>query len=173
MLLALTRVAHAAGQALGLAVRHALALVALAALEAAGAVLHRGRARTLARGAGAARLLLAGRVLGVPALHTRAHERAVLAAGRVLVAADGALAPAQLAVLVAAGVVVLGAEEPRVALLVALDPQITAEGLLGLREAPAGLRLEHVPYGPQTARGEALRYTIRIIIRITIKIRRL
>ena len=59
------------------------------------------------------------------------------AAGGVFVRALG-VGP-ELAVLVAAGVGVLGAEEAGVALLVALDPEVAAEALLGFGEAPARL----------------------------------
>ena len=45
----------------------------------------------------------------------------------------------ELAVLVAAGVGVLGAQQAGVALLVPLHPQVAAERLLGLGEAPARL----------------------------------
>jgi hypothetical protein len=64
------------------------------------------------------------------------------ATGRVLVGALG-VGP-ELAVLVAAGVGVLGAEQAGVALLVALDAQVAAERLLGLREAATGFRQQHL-----------------------------
>lgn len=164
----LTGVAHAAGEALGLAVGDALALVALTALEAACPVLHGGRAGTLARGPGAPGLLLAGRILGIPALDPWRHERAVLAAGRVLVAAGGPLLLAQLAVLVAAGVVVLGPQEPGVALLVAFDPQVTAERLLRLAEAPARLGLQDVADRAQAARREPL--VVHVVAAHTVRV---
>ena len=57
------------------------------------------------------------------------------AAGRIFI---GALCVGpQLAVLVAAGVGVLGAQETRVALLVALDPEVAAERLFRFGEAAA------------------------------------
>ena len=70
-------------------------------------------------------LLLAGGVVGGPALGVDGHVLAHVAARRVLVRADRVLP--QLAVLVAARVPVLGAEQPRVALLVPLHPQVAAE----------------------------------------------
>jgi len=107
-------------------------------------------------GACAACFLLAGGVLGLSALHSGGHELAVLAARRVLVAAHGSLVPAQLAVLVAARVVVLGAQESSIALFIALDAQIAAEGLFRLGEAPPRLGLQHFTDGTQGAGREFL-----------------
>lgn len=104
----------------------------------------------------AAGLLLAGRQLRIATLDARRHVLAVLAARRVLVAADGALVATQLAVLVAAGVIVLGAEQTGVALFVALDAQIAAEGLLRFGEAATGFRLQDFANGAQRAGGEFL-----------------
>lgn len=90
------------------------------------------------------------------ALHAGLHELAVLAAGRILVAAHRALILAQLAVLVAALIVVLGSQQTGVALLVAFDPQIPAEGFLRLGEAATALRLQNFSNRAQRTRRELL-----------------
>lgn len=114
-------VAHAALQALRFAVGHTLAIAALAALLANGAIGHGWRFGAFGMGAGAACLLLTGGVLSFATFHARWHKLAILTAGRVLVAAHGALIATQLAVLVAARVVILGAQQSCVALLIAFD----------------------------------------------------
>lgn len=84
-------VTHAALQALRLAIRHTLAIAALASLLANGAVGHGRRFGALSMGASATCLLLTGGVLCLAALHSCRHELTVLAARRVLVTAHGAL----------------------------------------------------------------------------------
>lgn len=85
--MSVTYVAHATLQALGLAVRRALAAPAFSALLAIGPVRHRGTSRTLRLRARALRFLLASRVLRFAALGAFRQELATLAARRVLVAA--------------------------------------------------------------------------------------
>lgn len=84
-------VTHAALEALRLAIRHTLAIAALAPFLANGAVGHGRRFGALSMRASAARLLLTGGVLSLAALHRCRHELTVLAARRVLVTAHGAL----------------------------------------------------------------------------------
>ena len=98
-------VAHAGLLALGLAERDTLARPTLALLDAVCPVRHVLRLGTLRTHARALRLLLAGGVVGGPALGLDGHVLAHVAARRVLVAADGVLP--QLAVLVTTSISVL------------------------------------------------------------------
>lgn len=140
-------VAHAALQALRLAVWYTFAVAALATLEALGAVRHARRLGTLGMVARAAGLLLACGVLRVTALDARQHETTILAAWRILVAAVGV--SSQLAVFVAARIIVFRSQQAGVALFVPLDAQVAAKGLLRLGETTARLGLQHLPDGPQ------------------------
>ena len=70
-------------------------------------------------------LLLAGGVVGCPALGVDGHVLAHVAARTVLVATDRVLP--QLAVLVTARVPILGAQKASVALLIPLHPKVAAE----------------------------------------------
>ena len=100
-----TAVTHTGLLALSLTEWNALPGPALALLYTVGAVSHVLRLGTLRTHPGALRLLLAGGVVGRPALGVHRHVLTVVAAGGVLVAADGVLS--QLTVLVTADVPVL------------------------------------------------------------------
>ena len=149
-----TTVTHTGLLALGLTERNTLPGPALALLYTVGAVSHVLGLGTLGADSSALGLLLAGGVVGGPALGIDRHVLAVVTAGRVLVAADGVFS--ELTVLVAADISVLGPEQPGVTLLVPLHSEVPAEGLLGFSEAPRGLGQEDLPDEPQRAGRELL-----------------
>ena len=142
-------VAHAGLLALRLAEGNTLPVPTLALLNTVGLVRHVVGLGTVGGHPRAGRLLLTGGVVGRPTLGMHRHVLAVVAARRVLVGADAPLL--QLAVLVAAGVAVLRAQQAGIALLVALHPQVSAEGLLRLRETPRGLGQQHLANEAQRA----------------------
>lgn len=97
-----TAVTHARLFSLGLTEGNAFSLLAFSFLNAVGSISHVIRLGAVSTHPCALGLLLAGGVVGCPALGVDRHVLAVVAAGGVLVAAD-AVVP-QLAVLIAAGV---------------------------------------------------------------------
>lgn len=152
----LNYITHATLQSLCLTIRNTFAHPTLTSFLTYRPIRHGRRFRAFSMSSRASRFLLTRCILCVTTLNTRRHVLAILTAWWILIAANRSLIATQFAVLIATRVVIFGSQETSVALFVAFDAQITAEGFLGLGKASTGFGLKHFANGAQGAGGEFL-----------------